>query len=259
MATDTTDGATPDHAFGIDVGGSGIKGGVVDLATGELVGERFKVLTPQPSTPRAVAGGIAEVVDHFGWTGPVGVTLPSVVSGGVVRTAANIDKAWIGTDPYALLTSALGDRTYCVLNDADAAGMAEDSYGAGRDQSGLVMLLTFGTGIGSAILFHGKLVPNTELGHMEVGGKEAEHQASSKVKDDKEMSYEKWAKHVSTVLNAYEDLFWPDLFVVGGGISRKADKWIPHLTTRTRVVPATLQNTAGIVGAAMAVTAGLRP
>lgn len=258
-AGDSSGAADPTQAFGVDVGGSGIKGGVVDLATGDLVGERFKVLTPQPSTPEAVVGGIKEVVDHFGWTGPVGVTLPSVVSGGVVRTAANIDKGWIGTDPYPLLASALGNRAFCVLNDADAAGMAEDAYGAGRDRSGLVMLLTFGTGIGSAILFHGNLVPNTELGHMEVDGKEAEHQASSKVKDDKEMSYEKWAKHVSTVLNAYENLFWPDLFIVGGGISRKADKWVPHLTVRTPVVAATLQNTAGIVGAAMAVTAGLRP
>ncbi|GAA2049902.1 polyphosphate--glucose phosphotransferase [Williamsia deligens] len=259
MATDSPADSVPARAFGVDVGGSGIKGGVVDLTTGELVGDRHKVLTPQPSTPEAVAGGIREVVDHFGWTGPVGITLPSVVSGGIVRTAANIDKGWIGTDPYDLLTRALGDRTFCVLNDADAAGMAEDAYGAGRDRSGLVILLTFGTGIGSAVLFHGNLVPNTELGHMEVGGKEAEHQASSKVKDDKEMSYEKWAGHVSTVLTAYENLFWPDLFIVGGGISRKADKWVPHLTTRTPVVPATLQNTAGIVGAAMAVTAGLRP
>ncbi|GGF40922.1 polyphosphate--glucose phosphotransferase [Williamsia phyllosphaerae] len=246
------------RAFGVDVGGSGIKGGIVDLDTGELVGDRFKVLTPQPSTPAAVAGGIKEVVDHFSWDGPVGVTLPSVVSGGVVKTAANIDKGWIDSDPYALLAGVLGDRPLAVLNDADAAGMAEDAYGAGKDAKGMVMLLTFGTGIGSAILFHGKLLPNTELGHMEVGGKEAEHQASSKIKEDNDWSYEKWAGHVSTVLTAYENLFWPDLFIAGGGISRKAHKWIPHLSNRTPVVPATLQNTAGIVGAAMAVNARLR-
>lgn len=209
-----------------------IKGGVVDLTTGELVGERFKVLTPQPSTPEAVIGGIKEVVDHFGWTGPIGVTLPSVVSGGVVRTAANIDKGWIGTDPYPLLASALGDRGFSVLNDADAAGMAEDAYGAGRDRSGLVMLLTFWDGIGSAILFHGNLVPNTELGHMEVGGKEAEHQASSKVKDDKgDVLREVGQARVHRA----ERLRGPVLArpVHRGRRHHAADKWVPHLTVRT--------------------------
>ncbi|MBT0567938.1 polyphosphate--glucose phosphotransferase [Williamsia sp. CHRR-6] len=256
--TDTSATTSTNHAFGIDVGGSGIKGGIVDLDTGELVGERFKILTPQPSTPAAVAGGIKEVVDHFDWTGPVGVTLPCVVSQATVRTAANIDKSWIGVDPYALLATTLGDRAISVLNDADAAGMAEDAHGAGRDVTGLVVLLTFGTGIGSAILFNGQLIPNTELGHMQVGKEEAEHQASSKVKDDLELSYEQWAQRVSVVLSAYENLLWPDLFIAGGGISRKAHKWIPKLTNRTPVVPAELQNSAGIVGAAMAVTAGLR-
>lgn len=250
---------TAQQGFGVDVGGSGIKGGIVDLGTGELVGERFKVATPQPATPDAVAGGIREVVDHFEWTGPVGITLPCVISGGVARTAANIDKGWIGTDVYKLLATELGDRTISVLNDADAAGMAEDRYGAGKDYKGVVMLLTFGTGIGSAIMFGGTLIPNTELGHMEVNGKEAEHKASSKVKEDKDMSYTKWAGEVSKVLSAYEALFWPDVFIAGGGISRKAHKWIPHLTNQTPVVPATLLNTAGIVGAAMAVESGLRP
>jgi polyphosphate glucokinase len=247
------------QGFGIDVGGSGIKGGIVDLVTGELVGERFKVLTPQPATPEAVAGGIREVVEHFDWKGPVGVTLPAVITGGVARTAANIDKGWIGTDVYQLLAGQLGDRQLSVLNDADAAGMAEDRYGAGKDYKGVVMLLTFGTGIGSAIMFGGTLIPNTELGHMEVDGKEAEHQASSKVKEDKDMSYTKWAGEVSKVLSAYEALFWPEVFIAGGGISRKSHKWIPHLTNKTPVVPASLLNTAGIVGAAMAVEAGLRP
>ncbi|ETD32038.1 polyphosphate--glucose phosphotransferase [Williamsia sp. D3] len=245
--------------FGVDVGGSGIKGGIVDLTTGQLVGDRFKVLTPQPATPEAVAGGIREVVGHFDWKGPVGVTLPCVITGGVARTAANVDKGWIGTDVYKLLGAKLGDRQLSVLNDADAAGMAEDRYGAGKDYKGVVMLLTFGTGIGSAIMFGGTLIPNTELGHMEVGGKEAEHRASSKVKEDNDLSYSKWAEEVSVVLSAYEALFWPEVFIAGGGISRKAHKWIPHLTNQTPVVPATLQNTAGIVGAAMAVEAGLRP
>ncbi|MCH5642518.1 MULTISPECIES: polyphosphate--glucose phosphotransferase [unclassified Gordonia (in: high G+C Gram-positive bacteria)] len=244
--------------FGVDVGGSGIKGGVVDLDTGELVGERFKVLTPKPSTPNAVAGGVAEVVEHFDWDGPVGITLPGVITEGVMRTAANIDKGWIGTDVYALFSEYLGGRQVSVLNDADAAGMAEDAYGAGKGVDGVVMLLTFGTGIGSAILINGTLVPNTELGHMYVGKKEAEHQASSRIKEEKGWSYEKWTEHVSTVLEAYEALFWPKVFIAGGGISRKSAKWIPLLTNSTPVVPATLLNTAGIVGAAMAVSQGLK-
>ena len=244
--------------FGVDVGGSGIKGGIVDLDTGELVGERFKVLTPQPATPDAVARGVAEVVAHFDWTGPVGVTLPGVVTDGIMRTAANIDKAWIGTDVYDLFSGYLGGRQVSVLNDADAAGMAEDAYGAGKGIAGVVMLLTFGTGIGSAILINGTLVPNTELGHLQVGKKEAEHQASSRVREEKGWSYEKWTEKVSEVLETYEALFWPNLFIAGGGISRKSDKWIPLLTNKTPVVPATLLNTAGIVGAAMAVSQGLK-
>ena len=239
--------------FGVDVGGSGTKGGIVDLDTGQLVGERFKVLTPQPASPDAVAGAVAEVVAHFDWQGPVGVTLPGVVTDGVMRTAANIDKAWIGTDVYDLFSKHLGGREVAALNDADAAGLAEDRFGAGKDVSGVVMLLTFGTGIGSALMVDGTLVPNTELGHMIVGHKEAEHQASSKVKEDNDWSYEKWAGKVSDVLVAYENLFWPNLFIAGGGISCKAHKWVPLLTNRTPVVPATLRNTAGIVGAAMAV------
>jgi polyphosphate glucokinase len=260
-----TDSAVPDSpttatnlGFGVDVGGSGIKGGIVDLDTGALVGERFKVLTPKPATPNAVAGGVAEVVAHFDWAGPVGITLPGVITDGVMRTAANIDPAWIGTDVYALFSEMMGGRQVSVLNDADAAGMAEDAYGAGKGVSGVVMLLTFGTGIGSAILINGTLVPNTELGHLIVGKKEAEHQASSRIKEEKGWSYEKWTEKVSIVLKEYEALFWPKLFIAGGGISRKSDKWIPLLTNSTPVVPATLLNTAGIVGAAMAVNQGLR-
>ncbi|NDK89417.1 ROK family protein [Gordonia desulfuricans] len=245
-------------SFGVDVGGSGIKGGIVDLDTGELVGDRFKVLTPQPATPDAVAAGVAEVVAHFGWAGPVGITLPGVVTDGVMRTAANIDHGWIGTDVSELFGTALGGRPVSVLNDADAAGLAEVAFGAGKGVDGVVMLLTFGTGIGSALLVDGKLVPNTELGHLLVGKKEAEHIASSRVKEVKELSYPKWTEKVSEVLGTYEALFWPKLFIAGGGISRKSDKWIPLLTNTTPVVPATLRNTAGIVGAAMAVEQGLR-
>ncbi|MFF2109736.1 polyphosphate--glucose phosphotransferase [Rhodococcus koreensis] len=245
--------------FGVDVGGSGVKGGVVDLETGELIGDRIKLLTPHPSTPEAVATTVAEIIRQAEWDGPVGITLPSVVTGGVARSAANIDKGWIGTDARALFSDALGGRRVTVLNDADAAGMAEDALGAGKDAKGVVILLTFGTGIGSAILHNGVLLPNTEFGHMEVDGKEAEHRAASSVKEKKDLSYKEWASEVSRVLTRFENLLWPDLFIAGGGISRKHEKWIPHLTNRTPVVPAALLNTAGIVGAALAVETGIAP
>lgn len=237
--------------FGVDIGGSGIKGGIVDMDTGELVGERFKVPTPQPSTPGACASAVREVIGHFGWDGPVGITVPAVVTNGTVRSAANIDAGWVGTDANELFTSTL-DRPVTVLNDADAAGLAEDRYGAGRDFDGVILLLTLGTGIGSALIYRGTLVPNTEFGHIEVEGKEAEHRAASSVKDRRGWSYEKWAGQVSRVFREYEKLLWPDLIIVGGGVSRKADKWVPLLEVKTPVIPAKLLNTAGIVGAAMA-------
>ncbi len=249
-----TVGAPQRRAFGIDVGGSGIKGGIVDLATGLLIGERIKLLTPQPATPSAVAKSIAEIVNGFGWTGPLGVTYPGVVTHGVVQTAANVDKSWIGTNARDVISAELDGQQVTVLNDADAAGLAEERYGAGKDQSGLVVLLTFGTGIGSAVIHNGTLIPNTEFGHLEVGGKEAEQRAASSVKERNDWSYEKWAKQVTRVLVAIENAIWPDLFIAGGGISRKADKWLPLLENRTPVVAAALQNTAGIVGAAMAAT-----
>jgi len=245
------------HAFGIDIGGSGVKGAAVDLATGELVHDRIKIATPQPSTPHAVADAVAELVAKADWDGPVGITLPAVVLDGITRTAANIDKSWIGTDARALFSAALGGRPVTVLNDADAAGLAEDRYGAAKDFTGLVLLLTFGTGIGSAILINGNLVPNTELGHLEIGGMETEHRAAASVKDRLGLSYPQWAAEVSTVLVGLENLFWPTAIVAGGGISRDADQWIPLLTNRTPVVAAHLKNTAGIVGAAMAIESGL--
>lgn len=242
------------RSFGIDVGGSGVKGGIVDLDTGQLIGDRFKVLTPQPATPDAVAKTIVEVVKHFGWEGPLGVTYPGVVTDGVVRTAANVDKAWIGTNASEVFSSALGGQKVTVLNDADAAGLAEERFGAGKDNSGVIVLLTFGTGIGSAVIHNGVLLANTEFGHLEVGGSEAEHRAASSVKERKNWSYERWTQEVTKVLVAVENAIWPDLFIAGGGISRKADKWIPLLKNRTPVVAAALLNTAGIVGAAMAAT-----
>ena len=259
-ATDSpaTDSGAQRRGFGIDVGGSGVKGGIVDLDTGLLIGERFKLATPQPATPDAVAKTIAEVVKEFDWTGPLGVTYPGVVTEGVVRTAANVDKAWIGMNASEVFSAALDGQPVTVLNDADAAGLAEERFGAGKDNSGLIVLLTFGTGIGSAVIYNGVLLPNTEFGHLEVGGKEAEHRAASSVKEKNDWSYKRWAPEVTMVLEAVENAIWPDLFIAGGGISRKADKWIPLLTNRTPVVAAALLNTAGIVGAAMAVDAGVQ-
>jgi polyphosphate glucokinase len=268
-ATDTpvteTESAAGSHrrGFGIDVGGSGVKGGIVDLDTGHLIGDRYKLPTPQPATPEAVAKTIAAVVKEFGWSEPLGVTYPGVVTNGVVRTAANVDKGWIGTKATEVIGSALDGQAVTVLNDADAAGLAEVMFGAGKDQGGIIVLLTFGTGIGSALIHNGVLLPNTEFGHLEVGGMEAEHRAASSVKDKHDWSYKRWAPEVTKVLVALENALWPDLFIAGGGISRKADKWIPLLECRTPVVAATLQNTAGIVGAAVAAqvdpTKGISP
>ncbi|MBS1692968.1 MAG: ROK family protein [Actinobacteria bacterium] len=248
----STNGGPQRRGFGVDVGGSGVKGGVVDLDTGQLIGERFKLATPQPATPEAVAKTIAAVVGEFGWTDKVGVTYPGVVSDGIVCTAANVDKGWIGTNARDVIAAELGGQPVTVLNDADAAGLAEQRFGAGMDHPGVVVLLTFGTGIGSAVIHHGILLPNTEFGHIEVGGMEAEHRAASSVKEKKDWSYKRWTEEVTRVLVAIENAIWPDLFIAGGGISRKAEKWIPLLTNRTPVVAAALQNTAGIVGAAMA-------
>ncbi|WP_302185312.1 polyphosphate--glucose phosphotransferase [Streptomyces sp. GMY02] len=239
------------NVFGVDIGGSGIKGAPVDLERGDLAEPRHKVLTPHPATPEGVADGVVEVVQHFGWSGPVGITFPGVVTGSVVRTAANVDKSWIDTDAGQLLSDRLGLRV-TILNDADAAGVAEMAFGAGRGRKGTVFLLTFGTGIGSALFVDGKLVPNTELGHLELHGHEAEKHASSKAKEDAELSWHHWAHRVQKYLEHVEMLFSPELFIIGGGVSRKADKFLPLIKgVRAEIIPAELQNNAGIVGAAM--------
>jgi polyphosphate glucokinase len=244
------------NVFGVDIGGSGIKGAPVDLERGDLAEPRHKVLTPHPATPDGVAGCVAEVVEHFGWSGPVGVTFPGVVTGSTVRTAANVDKGWIGVDAAALIGERLSGIPITVLNDADAAGIAEMTFGAGRGRKGAVIMLTFGTGIGSALFTDGRLVPNTELGHLELDGHEAEKRASTKAKEDKDLSWEEWAHRVRKYLAHLEMLFSPELFIVGGGVSRKAEKFVPLLTdVRAEIVPAELQNNAGIVGAAMAAAA----
>ncbi|MFF3767810.1 polyphosphate--glucose phosphotransferase [Streptomyces sp. NPDC001922] len=240
------------HIFGVDIGGSGIKGAPVDLYQGDLAEARHKVLTPHPATPEAVAEGVKEVVDHFGWSGPVGVTFPGVVTGGITRTAANVDAGWVDRDAEGLLADRLG-LPVTVLNDADAAGTAEMAFGAGRGHSGTVILLTFGTGIGSAVFTDGRLVPSTELGHLELSGHEAEKRASTKAKEDEDLSWSHWARRVRKYLAHVEMLFSPGLFIIGGGVSRKADKFLPLIDgIRAEIVPAQLQNNAGIVGAAMA-------
>ncbi|MDK0521878.1 polyphosphate--glucose phosphotransferase [Streptomyces sp. ML-6] len=238
--------------FGVDIGGSGIKGAPVDLDRGELAQERHKVLTPHPATPEDVAGCVAEVVGHFDWSGPVGITFPGVVTGGRTRTAANVDKGWIDLDARELLGDRLG-QPVTILNDADAAGIAEMTFGAGRARKGTVIVLTLGTGIGSALFIDGRLVPNTELGHLELNGHDAEKRASTKAREDEDLSWHRWARRLQKYLAHVEMLFSPELFIIGGGVSRKADKFLPLIeNVRAEMVPAQLQNNAGIVGAAMA-------
>ncbi|QPK82491.1 ROK family protein [Corynebacterium qintianiae] len=254
-----TNHARTSCALGIDVGGSGIKGAVVDLSTGEFVGGQITIETPQPATPEAVADTIAEIARRAQWTGPVGVALPSVIKGQVALTAANVDPAWVGTNAHEVLARRLDTSEISVLNDADAAGLAEVAFGGAQIRDGAVIFLTFGTGIGSAFFIDGRLFPNTELGHMTVGCAEAEHQASSAVKDREQLSFEQWAGRVDTVVREFDRLFNPALFVVGGGISEDADSWVPLLTVETPVVAAKLRNRAGIVGAAMAAAEHLNP
>jgi polyphosphate glucokinase len=245
--------------LGIDIGGSGIKGAPVDVSSGTFAKERFKVATPRPAVPDSVAGATATVAAEFGWTGPAGITFPGVVTNGVIRTAANLDPAWIGVDARALFASATGLREVEVLNDADAAGQAEMRFGAGMGEQGTVVMLTFGTGIGSALFRGGALVPNTEFGHIEVRGKDAEKRASDRARELHDLDWAHWAGRVDEYMTHLEALLWPDLFIVGGGVSRKADKFIPLLEgLRARVVPATMHNDAGIVGAALAAAGALQ-
>ncbi|NHD17416.1 MULTISPECIES: polyphosphate--glucose phosphotransferase [Actinopolyspora] len=242
------------RGFGVDVGGSGIKGCLVDVEGGVLADDRLRISTPQPSTPDSVAEAVAEIVGKFGWEGPVGITLPCVIKNGTAMTAANIDEDWIDTDAQGLFAKRLGRarEEIVMLNDADAAGIAEMRFGAGADRNGLVVVLTFGTGIGSSTFLNGRLVPNTEFGHIEVDGRDAEEEAAASVKDNLELSYEEWAPRVSRYIRSLEKFMWPDLIIAGGGVSKKAHKWLPLLQTRTPIVAADLKNDAGIVGAASA-------
>lgn len=237
--------------LGIDIGGSGIKGALVDIEKGELVTERHRIPTPQPASPDAVGDVVAQIAQHFEWQGPIGCTFPAVVRHGVVYSAANVDQSWIGTDGQTLLH----EKTGCplvLLNDADAAGIAEMQFGAGKGHQGVVFIITLGTGIGSAIFVNGHLFPNTELGHLILDGMDAEDWASDRVRKAEDLSWKKWSKRLNVYLDQLDALFSPDLFIIGGGVSKKHQKFIPRLEVRVPIVPAESRNEAGIIGAALA-------
>jgi polyphosphate glucokinase len=239
------------RALGVDIGGSGIKAGLVDLDAGELIGERVRQETPRPATPAHVASAVAGVVDSLDYQGPCGVAFPGPVIDGVARTGVNLGEGWPGTSLRELLGPRLpGPAAY--LNDADAAGLAEARYGAGRGRRGLVVVVTLGTGIGSALVHDGRLVPNSELGHLEVDGHNAESRAADSARKREELTWEAWTARLTRYLNVVENLLWPELFVLGGGVSKRADEWVPLLDTRTPLELAVLRNNAGIIGAALA-------
>ena len=239
-----------DLAFGIDIGGSGMKAAVVDLASGELTTDRLRIDTPKPATPAAMAEVVRELVTTHGWTGSVGCAFPAVVRNGIVGSAANIDESWLHVDADAVFSEALGVEVH-MINDADAAGLAEVRYGSGKGRSGVVMVLTFGTGIGSGLFVDGVLVPNTELGHLELDGHDAETKAAASARRRDNLSWSEWAARVERYLRHVEALFSPELFIVGGGASKEPQKWLPKISIDTEIVPATMANNAGIVGAAL--------
>jgi polyphosphate glucokinase len=236
--------------LGIDIGGSGIKGAIVDTSSGSMLTNRVRMPTPQPSTPNQVAHVMAQIVRQFDWQGPIGCGFPAIVQHGVVRSAANIDPTWIGVDAADLFSRETGYPVK-VFNDADAAGMAEIRFGVGKDMQGTVIVITIGTGLGTALFVDGKLVPNLELGHIEIRGKDAEKRASDAARQRKKLSWKSWAKSFDEYLKRLVELVNPDLIVLGGGASRKIDRFLPHLTVTTPVVQAQFLNEAGIIGAAL--------
>jgi polyphosphate glucokinase len=243
------------HALGIDIGGSGIKGAVVDIKSGELQNKRHRIKTPQPSKPEAVAEVICQIAEFFEWSGSIGCGFPGVVQHGVTRTAANVDEGWVDFDAELYLSAHIGDNPVTVINDADAAGLAEMRFGIGQEwQRGVAVLVTIGTGLGTAVFTNGQLVPNTELGHIEIDGHDAERHATDAARKREDMSWKEWAKHFNRYLETLEKYLCPDVFILGGGASKKVEKFLPYLTTRAKVVPALLRNEAGIIGAALATT-----
>ena len=239
------------EVLGIDIGGTGIKGAPVDTDKGELMTERHRIPTPQPATPEAVIETAARIIEFFDWSGPICCGFPAVIQHGVVRTAANIDDGWIDLNVEKLFRKTTGHDAR-FLNDADAAGLAEMSFGAGKGHKGLVAMVTFGTGIGTALFTNRHLVPNTELGHIEIDGVDGELMASSRVREKEELSWKKWGKRVDTYLSRLEALIWPDLIIIGGSASKKHDRFFEYLDLNAEILPAELRNNAGIIGAAMA-------
>lgn len=239
------------HVLGLDIGGSGIKGAPIDVSTGTLAADRYRIPTPHPAEPAAMIDTMGRIVRHFDWSGPVGCGFPAVVKEGVVYTAANISPQWIGVSGKMLLEQATGCPAV-FLNDADAAGIAEMRFGAGRNQPGLVLIVTVGTGLGTALFMDGRLIPNTELGHIELHGKDAELYASDAVRKRNSLTWEEWGDRLESYLRTMEQLLWPDLIIIGGGVSKKQDKYFASLHLRTRFVAAQLRNEAGMVGAALA-------
>lgn len=239
------------RVLGIDIGGTGIKGAPVDTASGKLLAARKRIKTPHPATPQAVARSVREIARHFDWRGPIGCAVPAVVKDGRLRTAANIAPGWVGVNAVALLQKHTGCKV-SVINDADAAGYAEMHFGVGRNREGLVIMVTLGTGIGTALFINGHLVPNTELGHLTLRDRDAETWAAESVREQKNLSWKKWARRVDAYLRLLQGYFWPDLFIIGGGVSKKWQKFLPRLSLATPVVPAKLRNEAGIIGAALA-------
>jgi polyphosphate glucokinase len=237
--------------LGIDVGGSGIKGAPVDTEAGELTAPRCRIPTPDSARPQPVAEAVAQIAQNFDWQGPIGCGFPSVVRNGVALTAANISKKWIGLNAAELFASACNLPVF-VMNDADAAGLAEMKFGAGRGRRGTVMIVTIGTGLGTALFTDGKLLPNAELGHIEIEGEDAELHASDAARKRDNLSWKRWGANFDKYLLTLERLFWPDLFILGGGVSKEYENFVPRLTVKTEVVPAQLRNEAGIIGAALA-------
>ncbi|MBG6181144.1 polyphosphate--glucose phosphotransferase [Arthrobacter sp. CAN_A1] len=247
----------PNTVIGIDIGGTGIKGGIVDLVAGEIVGDRYRVPTPQPSTPEAVAEVVSHIVAELSTRPnapaadvPIGVTFPAIIQHGIARSAANVDQSWVNTDVDTLFSTVL-KRDVHVINDADAAGLAEVRYGAGKGVDGTVLVITLGTGIGSAFIFDGKLVPNAELGHLEIDGYDAETRASAVARERDGIDWDEYSVRLQRYFSHVEFLFSPELFIVGGGISKRSQEYLPGLNLRTRIIPAQLKNQAGIVGAAL--------
>ena len=236
--------------LGIDVGGSGIKGAPVDVETAQLLAERIRIKTPKNGEPEPIAEVVKQIAQSFSWNGPIGIGFPAPIKGGVALMAANVSEKWVGTNADALFSKVTGCEC-TMINDADAAGLAEMTFGAGRGQPGTVIMITLGTGIGTAIFHRGQLLPNTEFGHLEVEGEDAEFRASDAARQREELSWKKYAKRLNKYLSTMENLFWPNLFIIGGGISKESEKYLPLLTIETPVVTAQLLNEAGIVGAAL--------